>query len=147
MNYQIGRVGRCIVARFEDGDEILTALSEIAAKEDVRSAIFYLIGGVTDGRIVVGPEKEELPPTPVWRSLSESHEMVGIGTIFWAEGSPRIHLHGAYGKKDSVKAGCLREQATTFIVLEAVILEIEGVDAVRELDPLSQMVLLKLKNR
>jgi predicted DNA-binding protein with PD1-like motif len=43
-----------------------------------------------------------------------------------------------------VKVGCLREAADTFIVLEAVILEIEGIDAARELDPLSNMVLLKL---
>ncbi|MBT9536878.1 MAG: DNA-binding protein, partial [Nitrospirae bacterium] len=32
----------------------------------------------------------------------------------------------------------------TFLVLEAVIVEIEGVNAVRELDPVSGLALLKL---
>lgn len=144
MRYQTGRIGRVIVARFEDGDEILGGLREIVTKEGIKAAVFYLVGGVTGGRIVVGPETEEMPPVPVWRELAESHEAVGIGTIFPAGGEPRIHFHGAYGKKDTVKSGCLRETARTFIVMEAVIMEITGVDAVRDLDPLSGMVLLKV---
>jgi uncharacterized protein len=145
MKYQVGEIGKVVVARFEDGDDILAGLKEIAKKEGIRAAVFFLVGGVTDGKIVVGPESDEPPPVPVWRSLSESHEALGTGTIFWEGEEPRIHLHGAYGKKDSVKAGCLRESAKTFLVMEAVVMEIRGVNAVRELDPLSQMVLLKLK--
>lgn len=40
--------------------------------------------------------------------------------------------------------GCLREAADTFIVMEAIIMEIKGVNAVRDLDPVSGMVLLNL---
>ncbi len=144
MKYRVGDVGRCIVARFEDGDPVLDNLVEIARKEDIRAAIVYLIGGVTEATIVVGPDKEERLPNPVWRTLTESHEAMGIGTIFWEGNEPKIHLHGSYGKKDAVKVGCLRGQANTFLVLEAIILEITGVAAVRELDPKSNMVLLKL---
>jgi predicted DNA-binding protein with PD1-like motif len=144
MKYQVGDVGRCIVARFEDGDSILDKLVEIARKEDIRAAIVYLIGGITEATIVVGPDKEELPPNPVWRTLTESHEAAAIGTIFWEGNEPKIHVHGSYGKRDMVKVGCLRDKANTFLVLEAIILEITGVKAVRELDPKSNMVLLKL---
>jgi predicted DNA-binding protein with PD1-like motif len=144
MKYQVGDVGRCIVARFEDGDSILDKLVEIARKEDIRAAIVYLIGGITEATIVVGPDKEELPPNPVWRTLTESHEAAAIGTIFWEGNEPKIHVHGSYGKRDTVKVGCLRDKANTFLVLEAIILEITGVKAVRELDPKSNMVLLKL---
>jgi uncharacterized protein len=144
MKYQIGEVGRVIVVRFEDGDEILEGLTEIARREAVRAGIFYLVGGIKDARIVAGPEEDELPPVPVWRELDESHEALGIGTIFWHEHEPKIHFHGAYGKRDTVKAGCLRESGKTFLVMEAVIVEIKGVNAVRELDPASGMVLLKL---
>ena len=144
MKYQVGDVGRCIVARFEDGDSILDKLVEIARKEDIRAAIVYLIGGITEATIVVGPDKEDLPPNPVWRTLTESHEAAAIGTIFWEGNEPKIHVHGSYGKRDMVKVGCLRDKANTFLVLEAIILEITGVKAVRELDPKSNMVLLKL---
>ena len=43
-----------------------------------------------------------------------------------------------------LKIGCLRENAKTFLVLEAVIMEIDGVNAIREIDPEIGMPLLKL---
>jgi predicted DNA-binding protein with PD1-like motif len=144
MKYQTGEVGRIIVARFEDGDSIIENIIGIAKKESIRAGVFYLLGGMKNAKIVVGPEKDELPPVPVWREMKESHEMVGIGTIFWHEEEPKIHFHGAYGKHDKVRAGCLRETADTFIVLECIILEMKGIDAVRKLDPASGMVLLNL---
>jgi len=144
MEYQVGEAGRVVVARFEDGDEIIQGLTDIAKKEDIRAAMFYLVGGIKEGKIVVGPEKDVLPPTPVWKALNESHESTGVGTIFWYGNEPRIHFHGVYGKHDMVKTGCLREFAKTFIVMEAVIIEIKGINAIRDLDPLSQMVLLKM---
>lgn len=144
MKYRTGEVGRVIVARFEDGDVILDNIIGIAKKEAIRAGVFYLLGGMKNAKIVVGPEKDELPPVPVWRELKESHEIVGIGTIFCHDEEPKIHFHGAYGKRDSVRAGCLRETADTFIVLECVILEIKGINATRELDPASGMMLLNL---
>jgi len=144
MKYQVGRPGRIIVARFEDREDVIGNLSGLAKKEGVRAAAFYLVGGMREGSIVVGPEKDEFPPTPVWKKLGESHEVVGFGTIFWQGYEPKVHFHGAFGKKDMVKVGCLRENSETFLVLEAVIIEMEGVTARRELDPVSGMVLLKL---
>ena len=144
MKYQVGRQGRIIVARFEDREDVLGNLTGLARKENVKAAVFYLVGGMREGSIVVGPEKDEFPPTPVWKKLGESHEVVGFGTIFWQGNEPKVHFHGAFGKKEMVKVGCLRDNSETFLVLEAVIMEIEGVTARRELDPVSGMVLLKL---
>jgi uncharacterized protein len=144
MKYQTGEVGRVIIAKFEDGDAVIDNIIGIAKKEAIRSGIFYLLGGMKNAKIVVGPEKDELPPIPVWREMKESHEIAGIGTIFWHEEEPKIHFHGAYGKHDKVRVGCLREAADTFIVLECIILEIKGIDAVRKLDPASGMILLNL---
>ena len=144
MKYQIGRTGRVVVARFEDHEDVIGNLTSIAKKENIRAGIFYLIGGMREGSIVVGPEKDIMPPVPVWKELGESHEVVGLGTIFYQGDEPKVHFHGAFGKKDMVKVGCLREKSETFLILEAVIVEIEGVDAVRELDPVSGLTLLRL---
>jgi len=103
-----------------------------------------MVGGMKGGRFVVGPETEEMPPIPVWRELQESHEAVGFGTVFWDKEQPKVHFHGAYGKRDSVKAGCMREGTEAFLVLEVVITEILDVDIIRELDPVSNMILVKL---
>ncbi|MEW5706322.1 MAG: DUF296 domain-containing protein [Actinomycetota bacterium] len=144
MDYQVGRIGRVIVAKFNNGDEILNSLVDMARKENVKAAVVYLVGGMQKGKIVVGPEKDELPPKPIWRHFKESHEVFGVGTIFRQDGEPKIHFHGAFGKKDNVKVGCLRENAETFLVLEAIIIEIEGINAVRELDHATGLSLLKL---
>ncbi|HXX82205.1 MAG TPA: DUF296 domain-containing protein [Thermodesulfovibrionales bacterium] len=144
MKYQAGRTGRVVVARFEDREDVLGNLVQIAKKENIRAAAFYLVGGMREARIVVGPEKEEIPPTPVWRQLGESHEVMGFGTIFYQGDEPKVHFHGAFGKKDMVKVGCMRENTETFLVLEAVMIELEGITAIREFDPVSGLTLLKL---
>lgn len=145
MEYLLGRPGRTVVALFRDGDDVLAGLAEIARKESIRAASFSLVGGLKRGRFVVGPETESMPPQPLWRELDESHETLGFGTIFWQAETPKVHFHGAYGKRDSVQAGCMREGSAAFLVMEAVIQEILDVDAVREVDPESGMALLKLR--
>ncbi|NOZ68757.1 MAG: DUF296 domain-containing protein [Deferribacteres bacterium] len=145
MEYRTGKPGRIVVAKFDDHDDVLANLTDIARKENIRAGVFYLVGGMREGKIVAGPETDTLPPAPVWKELGESHEVIGIGTIFWQEDEPKIHLHGAFGKKDMVKVGCLREKAETFLVLEAIIIEIEGIDAKREVDPAVGLALLKLQ--
>ncbi|HMK50139.1 MAG TPA: PPC domain-containing DNA-binding protein [Thermodesulfovibrionales bacterium] len=144
MKYRVGKTGRVVVARLEDKDDIIDSVVQIAKKENIRGGLLYLVGGIRQGRIVVGPEQETMPPVPVWKEIDESHEVVGFGTIFWQGDEPKIHLHGAFGKKDKVKVGCLRGNSETFLVLEVIIIEIEGIDAKRELDPVSGMMLLKL---
>jgi predicted DNA-binding protein with PD1-like motif len=144
MEYQSGKPGRIVVARFGDGEDVLGGIAEICTREKIRAACFNLVGGIKGGRYVVGPETEAMPPIPVWRELKESHEAVGFGTVFWEKDRPKVHFHGAYGKHDTVRAGCLREKSESFLVLEAVITEILDVDIIRELDPVCGMVLMKM---
>lgn len=144
MKYQTGKVGKVAVARFDDGDDVLKGIGDIALKEGIRSGVVYLVGGLKGGSFVVGPEDETMPPKPVWRRIGESHEMLAFGTIFYEGDEPRIHMHGAFGKKDMVKVGCLRKDSETFLILEAVIMELDGINAVRELDPAVGLPLLKL---
>ena len=144
MKYQVGKVGRVVVAKFEDKEDVLGNLGSIVKKEGISAAVFYLVGGMREGKIVVGPERDEIPPTPVWKNLGESHEVVGFGTIFYQGNEPKVHFHGAFGKKDMVKVGCLRENSATFLVLEAVIIELSGINAVRDIDPALGLAALKL---
>lgn len=144
MQYQIGKPGRIVVVRFGDGEDVLGGIAHICSNEEIRAASFNIVGGMKSGRFVVGPEAEEMPPIPVWRQLQESHEAVGFGTVFWEDDRPKVHFHGVYGKRDSVKAGCMREGSGSFLVLEVVITEILDVNIVRELDPDSKMVLMKM---
>lgn len=145
MKYQVGKQGRIVVAKFDDGDSVLEGITDIAQRENIRSAYFTLVGGMKQGKFVVGPQNETLPPKPMWREMSESHEVFGNGTIFWEGNNPRIHFHGAYAKGDSLRAGCLRENAKTFLIIEAVIVEIEGINAERVQDQKIGLPLLQFK--
>ena len=148
MKYQVGEIGKVILAHFEDGDEIISNLVAIVRRERIKGGVFYLLGGITQGRIVVGPMNDDVrPPEPTWREIIDSHETLAIGTVFWQGDEPRIHIHGTYGKFDSVKTGCLRDEAKTFLVLEVVMLELKGINAVREIDPDIHMALLRLIDR
>jgi predicted DNA-binding protein with PD1-like motif len=144
MHYQVGKPGRIIVVRFSDSEDVLAGIADICRIENIKAACFNVVGGMKGGRFVVGPETEDMPPVPVWRELQESHEAVGFGTIFWEKDHPKVHFHGAYGKRDSVKAGCLREGSEAFLVLEVVITEILDVNIIREMDSVSGMVLMKM---
>jgi predicted DNA-binding protein with PD1-like motif len=144
MKYQTGRIGKIAVARFDDGDDVLAGIGGLVEKEGIRSGVVYLVGGMKGGSFVVGPEDETMPPKPVWRSMDESHEVLAFGTIFYEGDEPRVHMHGAFGKHDKVKVGCLRKDSETFLILEAVIMELDGINATRELDPAVGLPLLKL---
>jgi predicted DNA-binding protein with PD1-like motif len=144
MRYQSGTVGRVLVARFDDGEDFLASLAKLARDEDIRSAVFFLVGGMKKGRMVLGPKGSEMPPDPVWDEVAGNSEMAGVGTIFWSAEGPKAHLHAAVGRGEKVRVGCLRENAETFLVLEAVVMEIKGIEARRELDPAVGLALLKL---
>ncbi|MCG6551254.1 MAG: DUF296 domain-containing protein [Candidatus Magnetominusculus sp. LBB02] len=144
MRYKTAGVGRVFVCRLDNGDDLLKCLSELVVTEGVKAAVFHVVGGMKGGKLVVGPEKETMPPEPVYREITESHEVTGMGTIFYRDGQPSVHFHGAFGKRDMVKVGCLREFSETFIVLEAIVTELTGIDAQRRLDPATGIYLLNI---
>lgn len=144
MDYQVGGTGRTVVARFNDKDDIVGGITQIARKEEIRAGVVWLVGGIRKGDFVAGPEGDEMPPKPVWRGIEGNHEVVAIGTLFWEGEEPRLHLHGAFGRHDESRVGCLRKGSETFLVLEAVVLEITGVSARRELDEAVGLPLLQV---
>ncbi len=94
---------------------------------------------------MAGPRRDELPPEPLWKELNDNHELIATGTIFWQDGEPKIHLHGAFGRANEVSVGCLRERGEVFLIIEAVIIEIKGISAERVFDPATGLNLLKIE--
>ena len=146
MDYQIGKIGRVIVARGFDGEDVYEEIESIAAKENVDSAAVIIIGGLRSARVVVGPVSPTGPIEPNFTEFDDAREIAGVGTIFrdCDDDSPKLHLHAAIGRGDETIAGCPRGGAKIFCVLEVVIFEIEGLDASRALDPELALKLLTL---
>lgn len=145
MEYQVGQLGRVIVIRGFDGEDVYAGIEGIAAAEGIRSAAVLVVGGLRAAKVVAGPKDPHGPIEPMYDQFDDAREIAGVGTIFHDGAAPRLHMHGAIGRSgEKTLAGCPRGGATVFCVLEVVIIEITGTAAARTLDPDIGLKLLRL---
>jgi uncharacterized protein len=134
MQAQEARLGRLYLLKFAHGEDLLQEISQFAVKYNIRAAWMQFPGALKQGRLVSGPEKPQLPPVPVWQEFSQAWEIIGVGNLFWEDDSPRLHVHGALGKGEATLMGCLRQETEIYLVAEALLLEITGLNACRRFD-------------
>ena len=145
MKFSQGKEGRIFVIRLEDGEVIHEALERFATDHHIVAATVSIIGAADKGsKLVVGPEKRDaMPPNPMEHTLSEVHEMTGVGTIFPNEsGQAVLHMHIACGRKGDAVAGCVRKGVRVWKTAEAIIREIVNTNARREIDSTTGFELL-----
>ncbi len=145
MQYSEGSLGRVFVPRLEHGDPMPATLEAFAAEKGIRCGMAVMVGGADAGsRLVVGPEDGfMLPVNPMVQELTGVHEVAAVGTLFPDEsGKPVLHMHAACGRMESTVTGCIRAGIVTWQVLEVVLVELVGVDAVRRFDPATGFALL-----
>ena len=141
-----GQLGRVFVVRLEDGDAIPSCIENFAEEKGISVGEVIMIGGISDGQVVVGPRRSnEMPPEPMLLPLDGAHEVVGVGIIAPAEnGKPMLHIHAALGRSGKTTTGCLRPGVVTWMVGEAIILEILSTNAVRISDEKTGFELLQV---
>lgn len=144
MQYRQGSYGRVFILKFEDKDDLIEEMKNLATKEKIRVATIMLLGGMRSARVVSGPKEAVIPPDPMWMDFSDGREILGIGTLFWKDDEPVIHLHGALGRGNETLTGCVRKNSSVFLVIEAVITEILGVEARKKEDKKTGLVMLDL---
>ena len=144
MKYTKGTIGRVFLVKFQDGDILIDNLSVLAKQEQIKAASVIFIGALKQGNLVTGPKKPVIPPEPNKVAFKNGWEVMGIGTIFTNSKGPQIHIHASMGKKNKVLTGCVRGNSKVFLVIEAVVLELEGVKASKEIDPETGLNLLKI---
>jgi len=141
MEYAVGKTDRVIVIRLSEGESLYESVQSVARKENIKSAAVLITGGFRKADVV--EEKPKIVPN--FKEFAGPGEVLGVGTIYWDDEGPKMHIHTAIGKGDEVTVGCPRGGASTFLVLEVIIIEIEGINAARKLDPESGVKLLKLE--
>ncbi len=144
MEYEVGKIGRVVVARGFEGEDVYAQIEALAAKEKIASAAVLVVGGLRKAKVVVGPRNPVGPIEPQYVEFDDAREIAGVGTIFSDEGTPRLHLHAAIGRGNEAINGCPRGGATVFCVLEVVMIEIDGTTATRGIDPQIGLKLLAL---
>ena len=142
-----GRLGRVFVIRLDDGDVLPGCIERFAEEKGISVGHVILVGGIGDGEVVVGPRRsEERPPQPMYLPVNGAHEVVGVGVLAPGEGGkPVLHIHAALGRSGQTMTGCLRPGVMTWLVGEAILYEITGVDAVRVRDKESGFALLEVE--
>lgn len=135
MHCAEGRPGRIFVVRIDHGEELVEILLQCIREKEILCGTVQVLGALQEGHMVTGPEEMVLPPIPHREEISGGWEILGAGTISWGENGPHLHLHSTAGKGNRALAGCLRDLARVYIVIEAVIIEIAGIRAIRRPDP------------
>jgi predicted DNA-binding protein with PD1-like motif len=131
MDYRTGTINRVVTIRFDEGDDFLKGLTEVAIKERIRCAWFFVLGGLREAEVVTGPKEPVMPPDPVWQQIAGARETLGAGSIYWEGDEPRIHLHAALGHHGETITACVRKGTKVYLVLEVCLIEIAGIDATR----------------
>jgi predicted DNA-binding protein with PD1-like motif len=133
MDYSVGTTGRTVVLRLHDGEAVYPAIESVAKKENITSAVVWIIGGVKNGNVVVGPkDASAIPLETLQERFSDEREIVGVGTLFLnGEGRPALHLHAGIGKGTSPIVGCPRKGVDCWLVGEVIMLELVNVTAQR----------------
>jgi len=144
MEYAVGKTGRVVAARLFEGDDLFESIEQIATAEQIKCAAVLITGGFRTADVVVGPKCEKPKIEPHHMDFDGPGEVLGVGTLYWDDESPRLHMHTAIGKNGENLVGCPRSGTKTFLILEVTIIEIEGIDAARKFDPETGWNLLRL---
>jgi predicted DNA-binding protein with PD1-like motif len=144
VQYKQGSFGRVFVLKFEDKDDLLSEIKRVAVAEKIKVGTIMLLGGMRSAGLVSGPQEAAIPPEPMWNNFNDGREVLGFGTLFWNGSEPVLHLHGAIGRASETLTGCIRKESTVYLVIEAVITEIVGIDARKTLNEKTGLVMLEL---
>jgi len=139
MQYTEGQLGRIFVVRIDDGEDMLVSLHRFIHDKGIQAGSLMFLGALMDGRMVTGPEEPVIPPVPHFVMFEGGWEVFGVGTIFPGEGAPHVHYHASVGRSGHALTGCLREKATTYLIVEVVIMEFTGMAGRREFDQKMQV--------
>jgi hypothetical protein len=139
MQYTEGQLGRVFIVRIDDGEDMLFSLRQFILDKGIHAGSILFLGALMSGRMVTGPEEPVIPPTPHFVMFEGGWEVFGLGTIYMGETGPHIHYHASVGRSGHALTGCLREKATTYLIVEAVIQEFTGLSARREFDKKMQV--------
>jgi predicted DNA-binding protein with PD1-like motif len=149
MQYSEGRLGRVFVIRLEDGEDLIGSIQQFVEKMGLSTGLIIFLGALREGRLITGPKEPTVPPGPPFvEDLKGAWETFGVASIYPGDGGkPAVHIHASAGHDDRALTGCLRERATTYLVVEAVVFEFLGLEARREIDERTGLLLPLLKER
>jgi uncharacterized protein len=111
------------VVAFGKGDEVMSGLTDLMKREDIKGAHLTAIGAFSSA--LFGWFDKDLK---AYRDIpvTEQVECISlIGDVGVAEGKPALHVHGCVGHPDGRVTGGHLHQAVTWPTLEVFVSEVE----------------------
>jgi hypothetical protein len=138
------RIDKGTVLVFDTGEEVVSALTDFAKKNNIYGAHFTAIGAFSDAGIgYFDWQKKDYVNNPV----DEQVEVVSlIGDIAIDEGKPKVHAHVVVGKSNGTTLGGHLLEAHVRPTLELVLHE-AGEQLQRKFDPQSGLALIDLEQK
>ncbi len=125
MEYQERKMQRVFSVRFSSGDRLIESLEKLVEDEGIQTGIVILLGAFSKGSLVLGFRKHSRMSMDFDRtSISKTNEVLGVGSISWVNGKPKIHLHTGLAKEREVFIAHIEEAEVAGA--EAFILELSG---------------------
>jgi predicted DNA-binding protein with PD1-like motif len=128
----------------DDGDDLIESIHRFVRAKEITHGMILFLGALQNGQAVTGPEKPVLPPTPHSESFDSAWEVFGMATVYPSTTGPMIHMHSAIGRGREALVGCIRDKASIYLIVEAVLIEFIGLKARRDLDRNIGLQLLSL---
>jgi len=140
---EIGRAkaGKIVFARFDEGDELLVSVTQVAEEAKIPAGFFFLIGTLKKARL--GFFREGKYETI---EMNKPLEIVScLGNISIKEGKVFAHAHIAVSDEEgSVFGGHAMPECIVGVTGELVLVEASGIKLVREFDKKTKLSLLSL---
>ncbi|MDR1463949.1 MAG: DNA-binding protein [Oscillospiraceae bacterium] len=116
--------GRDLVLRLDPGEEILSSLKDLAAREDLRLASVRGIGAVNHAVLgLFDPKTKQYQAN----AFDCDMEIVSLtGTVSRMAGEVYLHLHMAAGQRDGTVVGGHLNEATVSATAELVLTRVDG---------------------
>ena len=147
MQYSEGTVGRVFFLRFDDGEDFIETARSFVEEQSISHGVISFLGALHSAGLVTGPEEAVIPPVPHRETIEGGWECLGTATIYPGTDGPSLHLHATAGRGRNAVTGCLRTDCIVYLVVEAVIWEVCGIEGERIHDPFIGAALPVLCNR
>jgi len=134
--------GELIVAKLDDGDDLLRRIDELAARWDVKHGlVMWAIGMLRDFEVGYFNGKEYERET-----YAEPMELLALHGTFAGESDPRAHLHVAAAGRDHRVVGGHLFRASVAVLNELCMRRLSHVELGRTLNPKSGLKELTVKD-
>jgi predicted DNA-binding protein with PD1-like motif len=133
------KLGRIFLLRLPYDADLLQSLTDVAIKNRMQMATFFVIGAVKKAAVEFYDQQEK-----VYRRIriEENLEIVTcMGNVSLKENKTFVHCHATFANRLGETLGGHLAEGTTIFAAEAHFQEVLGSELVRELDPITRLAL------